>query len=187
MDAEKRPRCSMEGLAVMKIQVGNLSDGYHEYLLEAKPTDFGLEEGFNSEILVNAVLDKTGNQIYLKADVRTHGSFGCDRCASPFEAPVSSKFQACYFTEGEEVVNVDPEELRMIPPGFSVIDITDDIRQTILLAIPLKLLCSDTCRGLCPQCGKNLNTGSCECSDTTVDSRWEKLREIQQNNLQDPS
>ncbi|MBM2844838.1 MAG: hypothetical protein HW407_150 [Bacteroidetes bacterium] len=177
----------MEGLAVMKIQVGNLSDGYHEYLLEAKPTDFGLEEGFNSEILVNAVLDKTGNQIYLKADVRTHGSFGCDRCASPFEAPVSSKFQACYFTEGEEVVNVDPEELRMIPPGFSVIDITDDIRQTILLAIPLKLLCSDTCRGLCPQCGKNLNTGSCECSDTTVDSRWEKLREIQQNNLQDPS
>jgi len=171
----------------MKIQLGSLSDGHHEYLLETKPTEVGLGEGFGGEILVNAVLDKTGNQIYLKANVRTHGSFKCDRCAIPFEAPVSSEFQACYITEGEEVVNVDPEELQMVPPSFSVIDITDDIRQTILLAIPLKLLCSDTCRGLCPRCGLNFNTGSCECSDTIVDSRWEKLREIQQNNLQDPS
>ena len=169
----------------MKIQVGGLSEGIHEYHFEADPSEIGLENGFSRGILVDTVLEKTGNQIFLRATVHTHGSFECDRCVSHFEAPISSSLQTCYVTDGAEVVHVDPEELQVVSPGLNIIDIAEDVRQTLLLAIPLKLLCSDTCRGLCPRCGKNLNTGPCTCAETTTDSRWEKLRELQQNKLRD--
>jgi uncharacterized protein len=182
----EKARNFVEGSDVMRIQVGGLSDGVHEYHFETEPTGIGLKDGFVGRILVDATLDKSGNQLFLKAAVRSQASFRCDRCTSPFESPLSAEFRTCYTTEETGSPHVDPDELQVVPPGFSVIDVGEDVRQSILLAVPLKLLCAETCRGLCPRCGKNLNTGSCECTETMIDSRWEKLREIQQQKLQDP-
>jgi uncharacterized protein len=67
-------------------------------------------------------------------------------------------------------------------PGQTVIDMADDVRQTVLLAVPLKNVCREDCRGLCPQCGRNLNDGACDCKETRVDGRWDKLKELQNNN-----
>ena len=70
----------------------------------------------------------------------------------------------------------------MIAPGQTVIDMADDVRQTVLLSVPLKNVCRDECRGLCPLCGRNLNEGTCDCKETPVDGRWDKLKELQNNN-----
>jgi hypothetical protein len=66
-------------------------------------------------------------------------------------------------------------------PGQTVIDLSDDARQTVLLALPLKHLCREDCRGLCPQFGRNLNEGTCDCRETRLDGRWDKLKEFQNN------
>jgi uncharacterized protein len=87
-----------------------------------------------------------------------------------------------YVWEETEAERIDPSEVQVMPPGQTVIDLADDVRQTLLLAFPLKNVCREECRGLCSRCGKNLNEGSCDCKETLVDGRWDKLKELQNNN-----
>ncbi len=58
------------------------------------------------------------------------------------------------------------------------LDITEDIRDMVILSLPMKPLCSDTCKGLCPKCGTNLNEEKCNCVLEEIDPRLEKLREF---------
>jgi uncharacterized protein len=54
----------------------------------------------------------------------------------------------------------------------------DAVREQVLLALPLKMICREDCKGLCPQCGKNLNEGDCSCTAPVQDLRWAALKEI---------
>lgn len=55
------------------------------------------------------------------------------------------------------------------------VDLTDELRQSIILALPSYPICRQDCRGVCPTCGKNLNEGPCTCQHAERDSRWEAL------------
>jgi uncharacterized protein len=55
------------------------------------------------------------------------------------------------------------------------IDVAEEVRQVITISVPLKLLCKEECKGLCPRCGKNRNVELCDCRDDEVDSRWQGL------------
>ena len=74
-----------------------------------------------------------------------------------------------------------PEE-----PGFftiddhHILDLTEAVRQYILLATPMKPLCRKDCAGLCPTCGCNLNQVSCNCPPSPADSRWSELKKLLQ-------
>ena len=168
--------------SMMKIQIGSLSEGLHEYQFETDAGDIDLGEGFAGPVAVKVVLEKTGNQMRLTGSVSAAGSFPCDRCTREFSLPVSASYRMYYVTEGGEFAGIDPSELQVVAPGSGWIDIQDDVRQTILLAVPLKLLCSDQCRGLCPHCGKNLNTESCSCTVEQEDTRWEALKPLRGTN-----
>ena len=165
----------------MKIQIGGLSEGVHEYQFSEGASDLGLTDGFKGDVRVSVTLEKTGKQMVLKGGVTAEGDFVCDRCTRPLSVPVSSSYRMYYVAEGEEFAGVDPAELSIVP-GSGTLDITEDVRQTILLAVPLKLLCADSCRGLCPHCGKNLNVESCSCTVEQGDSRWEPLRSLRGSN-----
>ena len=67
------------------------------------------------------------------------------------------------------------DEVQVLAPNTVHIDISDDIRQMILLSIPLKLLCNEDCKGLCPKCGKNRNNEQCDCREDQADPRWQGL------------
>ncbi len=168
----------------MKIQIGGLSEGLHQYSFNAPASEIGLEDEFLREIKVDATLEKTGTQYYLRAKIETTGKFACDRCVGQFDRPLNSSYQMYYVWDGTDTSSLDPAEVQVIPPGLSIIDIGDDVRQTILLSVPLKILCREDCKGLCSQCGKNLNEGPCSCRETPADPRWEKLRSLKKSNLQ---
>ena len=171
----------------MKIQVGGLSDGVHQYRFQVGPAELGLNGSFTEDVVVDASLDKTGNQFFLKSTIQANGTFECDRCISRFERTLQSSYQMYYVTEGADHGRGDPAEIQVIPNGLTVIDLSDDVRQTVFLSIPLKLLCNDGCEGLCPHCGANLNSERCTCSATTDDLRWEKLAVLKKKNLNDRS
>ncbi|MCQ2395109.1 MAG: DUF177 domain-containing protein [Kiritimatiellae bacterium] len=59
------------------------------------------------------------------------------------------------------------------------VDLTDELRQSIILALPSYPICRQDCRGVCPTCGKNLNEGPCTCQHTERDSRWGALDGLQ--------
>jgi uncharacterized metal-binding protein YceD (DUF177 family) len=170
-------------VGIMKIQIGGLSDGVFHFSLAVDTAALGLDEHFGHQVLAKARLEKSGSQFFLSTDIEVLGSFNCDRCLAPFHSPLTSSYRMYYITEGSGDTSIDPAELQVVPPGFSVIDLSEDVRQTVLLSVPLKLLCSESCRGLCQNCGANLNSGTCSCKETTVDTRWEQLSKLKRQNL----
>jgi uncharacterized protein len=165
----------------MKIQVGGLSEGVHEFRFRTTPAELGLPPGFRDEVETNVTLEKTSRQLLLRATVATTADVECDRCVTPFREPLGLGYQMHYVWEESDVERVDPSEVQVLSPGTMLIDLSDDVRQSVLLAFPLKHVCREDCRGLCPRCGKNLNEGSCDCKDVPLDGRWDKLKELQNN------
>ena len=56
------------------------------------------------------------------------------------------------------------------------LELEDVLREQMLLEVPIKTVCTEECKGLCPHCGRNLNTGECECAAKVSDPRWEALK-----------
>ena len=56
----------------------------------------------------------------------------------------------------------------------------DVLREQVLLALPLKAICRDDCRGLCPHCGRNLNHEQCTCAEPIEDPRWSALKDLRE-------
>jgi uncharacterized protein len=106
----------------------------------------------------------------------------CSRCLSQFRCPVKMNIEEEYFPT-INVVSGMAIPLPDDPGSFTVneqniLDLTEAIRQYVLLAIPMKPLCREDCAGLCPTCGCNLNQLSCNCLTKPVDPRWAVLSRL---------
>jgi uncharacterized protein len=73
------------------------------------------------------------------------------------------------------------ENVVELPAGAKSVDLTEYVRSELLVTVPFKPLCKETCKGLCPRCGTDLNAGSCECKPEQAESRWEALRHLKKN------
>jgi uncharacterized protein len=106
----------------------------------------------------------------------------CARCLDPVVRDVERDFDLFYrpiatVSEGADEVSVTQAEADI---GFYRGDgllLEDVLREQLLLALPIKTVCSDDCRGLCAHCGKNLNhEGDCDCREERSDPRWDALK-----------
>jgi len=79
---------------------------------------------------------------------------------------------------GREELSVTAAEAEVSYYEGEGVLLEDVLREQILLAVPLKAICKEDCRGLCPHCGKNLNAGQCSCEEPVEDPRWNALKEI---------
>ena len=100
----------------------------------------------------------------------------CSRCLSDASAHVSDEAHIIFAETGDEETD-DPDVYR-IDPKERELDLRPAIREEWLLAAPTFGLCRDDCKGLCARCGTDLNTGSCDCEDTSADPRWDALRKL---------
>jgi len=166
----------------MKIQIAGLSEGLHDFHFREPVADVALGEPFFGDVDVDVKLEKTGKQLYMKAEVRVSAAFSCDRCAEPFSMPLRTFYQTYYVWDNGDADQFGESEVQVIPAGLPLIDLADDVRQTVLLAIPLKLLCKEDCKGLCSHCGTDLNRGSCTCASGAIDPRFEMLRGFRAEN-----
>jgi len=127
--------------------------------------------------------NKVVQDIRLKGKLETSLETICARCLEPVVLDVSPSFDLLYRPLGvdsghEELSVTDAEaEIGYYQGGGLLLE--DVLREQVLLAIPLKLLCREDCKGLCAHCGKNLNNeGQCSCVDLVRDPRWSALKEI---------
>jgi uncharacterized protein len=174
MDARKRS----DGI---RIRVSGLSNGLHEYHFSVEPSEIGLQAEFHHPVTVDVELDKTTRQIYLKAAVATRGKFICDRCVEEFEQSLANTYNVFYVYDEESGSSLPPEEVQVLAPDAVHIDLSEDVRQFVLLSVPLKLLCREDCKGLCPKCGTNWNAGPCSCTQDPTDPRWQGLEKLLNN------
>lgn len=174
----------------MIIQLATLSEGIHEYnftVLHGEifgnekifPMHFSDAVTFEHPIYVVARIDKSTRQIRLQVRIQTQCDTSCDRCTDDFLFSVQGKYEVVYVFNEQHIPNADEEtEYVYLSEDKLHIDLTEDVRQTLLLSVPMKLLCTEDCPGVCTQCGKNLNNDSCSCNKEHVDERWSKLQSL---------
>jgi uncharacterized protein len=166
----------------MHINVSNLAQGVHTFSLEVAPADLELQQSYTSVIKAEVTIEKGLRQMLL--DVRipgVDGCFLCDRCAEEFTKSISCSYRKVYVTRDTDAAGFQGDDIEIISPETSIIDLSDDVRDALLLAIPLKNLCREDCAGLCARCGKNLNTVQCDCEPAPSDSRWDALARLRDN------
>jgi DUF177 domain-containing protein len=127
---------------------------------------------------------KVVEDIRLKGKLDTSLEVFCARCLEPVEYKVDRSFDLLYRPLGtdaghEELSITDAEAEIGYYQGESLL-LEDALREQVLLAVPLKTLCREDCKGLCPHCGKNLNEGQCSCAEQMEDPRWAALKEIRE-------
>lgn len=109
----------------------------------------------------------------------------CARCLKEMTSEVATSFTLVvrrmhtgeHQPEGPEEDDLleRDEDIRIIPRDEHTVDITDIVHDAVLLAVPTKLLCSEDCRGICPECGANRNETDCGCTVERTDPRWGNL------------
>jgi uncharacterized protein len=135
----------------------------HEYEFEEHPSLIKLDERFSKSVFVQVELEKRRRQLFMTGHVKTIGRFVCDRCLDDFESVISFDYRMTYVYDESDAGEVDRDELTVIHASTNEIKIDEDVREYVLLAVPLKLLCKEDCAGLCGTCGANLNRETCNC------------------------
>ena len=120
-------------------------------------------------IQLEGVVENAGDVILLKADVKTEIERTCGRCLKVFTEPLAAQAGAENIENDAFIYESD------------LLDITEPVRESLLLAVPLQSLCREDCRGLCPVCGADRNEGDCGCDATTVDPRLAALKQFIKN------
>ena len=164
----------------MKINVQNLKDGQHFFEFENSSSELNIadDEMFASTIRVESNLDKRKNDVVVFNRVRTRANYVCDRCLARFSQSIDERFTVLFTTDQTYLDSSDNESVQLISAHTREIDLSSGVRESILLAVPMKHLCSENCRGLCPTCGVNMNEESCSCVHETFDSRWSALKKL---------
>ncbi len=165
----------------LTINISKLSEGTHHRTFEVEPGNVELDTRFADRLQVEADLDKTGHQVHLRTAVRTRAHFACDRCLEDFDYPLSARYEIVYVIEEGRTRGESGEDVQYLSPDTNVLDLGEDVRQYLILAIPQKLLCKDDCKGLCPKCGVNRNKVRCDCTTKESDPRWEGLKKVSLN------
>jgi len=166
----------------MKIKLGTLHDGVNELKREALASELGLEEDektvlwFPEKILSDIEVQKLSDRYYIKTKLFTTAHFYCDRCLDNFNQDLKSSFRLYYLKSVE--AEASDSNYRFLPGNAHEIDLTEDVVENLLLAVPMKKLCKESCEGLCPDCGVNLNKKKCSCKKEKIDPRWEKLKDL---------
>lgn len=123
-------------------------------------------------LIFDFVCTNAGDLYVLEGKLMSRTSHQCSRCLAPVEIPlevdVLEQFSRHPDKEGEDIHHFFGDE----------IDITEVLRENVILSLPVKPLCSPDCRGLCPYCGTDLNQASCNCKPQSVDPRLAVLEKL---------
>ena len=174
----------------MLLSLRSLQDAHEHIDRELAPSVFaaGAGESFTvaGPVKLSFDIDRQEPGRYrLAGDVRGELELNCGRCLEPFRLPVQSGFDLRYVprteNSGEGEREIEEDDLSTAYYENDQIDLVQLVMEQFQLALPMKPLCSEACRGLCPKCGTNLNTSTCDCDTTWEDPRFAALKTLGRN------
>jgi len=123
-------------------------------------------------------VENTGSLLLLRGRLTGVLKLSCTRCLSEFEQPLAINVEEEFATENTapDIETVDRDDPEASAMSDYVLDVSELVRQQVVLHAPIASVCRPDCRGICPQCGHNLNEGPCDCAPQTADSPWAKLQ-----------
>lgn len=106
----------------------------------------------------------------------------CARCLELVRSDIRREFDLLYRPQGSDAghqeLSVTQAEAEIGYYSGSGLELQDVLREQVLLSVPLRMLCTEQCKGLCPHCGKNLNVEGCSCESRPADPRWDALKDL---------
>ena len=145
---------------------------------------FGGDDDFRVAEPIALAFDifKDKHQFRLIGTVKTTLELPCSRCLEPYTLPVDQRFDLRYQPHaqntGEGEREIEEDDLTTAFYENDEIDLGQLMREQFYLALPMKPLCSDDCKGLCPACGANLNRTTCDCNRSWDDPRLAVLNQF---------
>lgn len=137
------------------------------------------------QVTGRAKVTRISDGLLVQGDVAAEVDVECSRCLDRISLPVEGTLEEQFQPTVDVMTGapVDRAEYEANDAAFDIdtnhmMDLSEPVRQALLVAMPMKPLCRADCKGLCPQCGANWNDGPCDCRNETVDSRWSGLREL---------
>lgn len=152
-----------------------------------KGIDLELRETIENDIILSPVvarlrIEKVGNDVVVKGNLRADIKLQCSRCLKEFcselSVPVDVVYHPVEELKGEDKHEVKVEELNTDFYSGEEMDILALLEEQIVLNLPMKPLCAELCKGICPKCGIDLNVNSCTCNTRVIDSRLEVLKKL---------
>lgn len=135
-------------------------------------------------LIVHYVVDREKDSEDIRIGVDVHGEIEtfCARCLETMTYPVRLHLETSYMPASPEMSENLEEERTSSATGYyrKTIRLGDYIASELVLALPLRFICDEQCKGLCPECGANLNREECGCREKPVDPRLQKLAELKE-------
>lgn len=129
-------------------------------------------------------VEKSGPDLFrVSGTVHAMLQLECGRCLEEFAVPVNTRFDLRYVPQEQAAVGEPDHEIRDddLTTSFyreETLDVVDLLREQFQLSLPMKPLCAESCRGLCPECGTNLNRSECGCEPRWEDPRLAPLKAL---------
>lgn len=135
------------------------------------------------ELRAEVAVTKSNDQVLARGTLRGSAVLVCSRCAGDTTVVIESPFQILFVpTPAEdatdEEVELTEDQMDIASYDGEEIDLTETLREELLLALPYAPLCREDCKGLCATCGKELNDGPCTCTPQPVVDRWAALKNV---------
>jgi Predicted metal-binding, possibly nucleic acid-binding protein len=138
-------------------------------------TDKAGEFPFKEPVRVSATVENRAGVVSLHVETQTQYFTQCDRCCEPLTEPLAVLFDNCLVRQAsgegdnEDIIVVEDDRL----------DLDELVYSNIVLSLPMKHLCSEDCKGICPVCGKNRNERDCECDRGGKKSPFAILKDLE--------
>ncbi|HEY0724848.1 MAG TPA: DUF177 domain-containing protein [Pyrinomonadaceae bacterium] len=169
----------------MRIELENLEGGKGDFAHVYQPEDLNpVDEriSLSGPATVSGKIWQAGNEVFVNGHVETRAQVECDRCLQPVEIPVSTDFALEYVTgseyEAARAVELTEAEMSIAVFDGEAIDIDEIVKEQVVLTVPTRMLCREDCKGICPECGADRNSGECSCSTNEIDPRWAALKKL---------
>ncbi len=166
----------------MKVNFRQLKSGGVELNFSESAEELDLElDGIKlpEPIKVDLDVNKSGDEIIFQGRLSALAELECSRCLDIFELPINSNLQfLVHMLEEDGLDDTGDDDFVVLPKTAQDYDISKRVREVVILGLPLKALCSESCKGLCSLCGVNLNEAECDCTPDKTDERWDSLRQL---------
>jgi uncharacterized protein len=170
----------------MKIFIDEIPEKGSEIKLTAAIEDLNFSEEeilLKEPVTLKANVERIGSKVLFKGHIQALGQLECSRCLEEFFYHIDEPFTATFLPSEKRPkdpdLELESEDLDVSFYDGKTIDLSELVREQILLAVPMNPLCRVNCRGLCSECGKNLNEGRCYCTGSKGDLRWTKSRKFE--------
>ncbi|HHE31665.1 MAG TPA: DUF177 domain-containing protein [Chlorobaculum parvum] len=166
--------------ALIGVRLAGLSDGSHEFEFNCMAGEFGdpalSEAGFSKDVSVRVTVEKMEGEMIVTLKTLATADQTCDLCLAPFSVEPSGSYRIFYvYEQADETGQERDEEYRILDRNALLLDLTEDVRETLLLSVPMKVTCPDN-----PDCGV-FHSEDEPAEDTLPDSSWQESLEKLKN------